>query len=91
MAFYLRQIYSNVIKQNYGDVHVGLEVGDSVTTKGIDGYLSNLWYYDKAIGTVEILSIVNNGPNIKYLGDDQISSVLLFIKRMVYKFFNILT
>jgi len=80
-----RQIYSNVIKQNYGDVHVGLEVGDSTTTKGVeDGYLSNLWYYDKAIGTVEILSIVNNGPNTTYLGDEQISSVPSYLSRGWY-------
>lgn len=80
-----RQIYSNVIKQNYGDVHVGLEVGDSTTTKGIeDGFLSNLWYYDKAIGTVEILNIVNNGPDTTYLGNDHISSVPSYLSRGWY-------
>lgn len=80
-----RKIYSNVIKQNYGDVHVALELGNTTTTKGIDnGYISNLWYYDRAIGTVEILSIVNKGPDTKYLGEENISSVPSYLSRGWY-------
>ena len=45
-----------VPKQNYGDVFVGMN-------GGFDGNISNLWYYDYALGTAEIQKIVNNGPN----------------------------
>ena len=44
-----------VPKQNYGDVFVGLN-------GGFDGNVSNLWYYDYALGTAEIQRIVNSGP-----------------------------
>ena len=74
-----RTIYSGIIRQNYGDVYLAgkLEGQNSGahSTSGIeDGFISNLWYYDRAIGTMEILSIVNSGPNTKYLGDDSINS-----------------
>jgi len=45
-----------VPKQNYGDVYVGMN-------GGFDGNISNLWYYDYALGTSEIQQIANNGPN----------------------------
>jgi hypothetical protein len=45
-----------VPKQNYGDVYVGMN-------GGFDGNISNLWYYDYALGTSEIQKIANNGPN----------------------------
>jgi hypothetical protein len=47
---------SGVPKQNYGDVCVGLN-------GGVDGYISNLWYYDSALGTTAIQNVVNQGPN----------------------------
>lgn len=47
-----------VPKQNYGDVYVS-------TNGGFDGYTSNLWYYNKALGISEIQSIVNKGPSTK--------------------------
>lgn len=47
-----------VPKQNYGDVYV-LQNG------GFNGYLSDLWYYNKALGTTAIQQIVAKGPNTK--------------------------
>ena len=50
-----------VPKQNYGDVFVAMNGGFS-------GYISNLWYYDYALGVGEIQSISANGPSLKYAG-----------------------
>ena len=47
-----------VPKQNYGDVYVGLN-------GGFDGFVSNLRYYNYALGTSAIQSITQVGPNIK--------------------------
>jgi hypothetical protein len=43
-------------KQNYGDVYVCMN-------GGFQGYLSNLWYYDYALGTTAIQNLINSGPN----------------------------
>lgn len=45
-----------VPKQNYGDVYVALN-------GGFDGNISNLWYYNYALGTAAIQTIASNGPN----------------------------
>ena len=45
-----------VPKQNYGDVYVA-------SNGGFQGNISNLWYFNKALGTAEIQRIANNGPN----------------------------
>ena len=45
-----------VPKQNYGDVFVA-------ANGGFSGYISNLWYYDYALGTTEISKIANQGAN----------------------------
>lgn len=50
-----------VPKQNYGDVFVAMNGGFS-------GYISNLWYYDYALGVGEIQNISANGPSLKYAG-----------------------
>jgi hypothetical protein len=50
-----------VPKQNYGNVYVGADGGFS-------GYLSNLWYYNKALGIYEINNIVTKGPNTTMIG-----------------------
>ena len=50
-----------VPKQNYGDVYVGMN-------GGFDGNISNLWYYDYALGTSEIQKIMNGGPNTTLVG-----------------------
>lgn len=52
---------SGVPKQNYGDVNIALNGGFS-------GYISNLWYYDYALGTAAIYNLVKNGPNTKMAG-----------------------
>jgi len=46
-----------VPKQNYGDVYVAMN-------GGFDGYISNLWYYNYALGTSAIQNLVNKGPNL---------------------------
>ena len=51
----------SVPKQNYGDVFVAMN-------GGFDGYISNLWYYNYALGTSAIQKLVKNGPNIKMSG-----------------------
>jgi hypothetical protein len=56
-----------VPKQNYGDVIVGMN-------GGFDGYISNLWYYNYALGTAEIQRITANGPNTKMIGANLIGS-----------------
>lgn len=50
-----------VPKQNYGDVYVGMN-------GGFDGNISNLWYYNYALGTGAIQRLVNSGPNTKLIG-----------------------
>lgn len=54
----LRHKFNGVPKQNYGDVYVNMNGGFS-------GMISDLWYHDYALTTTEILSIVQNGPNMK--------------------------
>ena len=46
----------SVPKQNYGDVYVAMN-------GGFQGNISNLWYYNYALGVVAIQNLVNNGPN----------------------------
>jgi len=52
---------TGVPKQNYGDVYVALNGGFS-------GYISNLWYYDYALGTTAIYNLAKHGPNTKMVG-----------------------
>jgi hypothetical protein len=52
---------TGVPKQNYGDVYVAMN-------GGFDGNISNLWYYNYALGTSEIQNIAKNGPNTKMIG-----------------------
>ena len=54
-----------VPKQNYGDVYVAMN-------GGFDGYISNLWYYNYALGTSAIQNVVNSGPNTKMIGSSSI-------------------
>jgi hypothetical protein len=48
-------------KQNYGNVYVGMN-------GGFNGYISNLWYHNYALGTSEIQKISEKGPNTKMVG-----------------------
>ena len=52
---------SGVPKQNYGDIFV-------CAAGGYDGFLSNLWYYNYALGTAAINNLVNSGPNTTLSG-----------------------
>jgi len=51
----------SVPKQNYGDVFVA-------NGGGFSGYISNLWYYNYALGTVAISKISENGPSTTIIG-----------------------
>jgi hypothetical protein len=55
-----------VPKQNYGDVYVAMN-------GGFNGYISNLWYYNYALGTAAIQKIAANGPNTKMIGNSGMS------------------
>jgi hypothetical protein len=55
-----------VPKQNYGNVFVA-------ANGGFSGYISNLWYYNYALGTAEINKLVENGPDTTMTGSDSIN------------------
>ena len=50
-----------VPKQNYGDVYVAMN-------GGFAGNISNLWYYNYALGTAAIQRISEYGPNTRMIG-----------------------
>jgi hypothetical protein len=52
---------SGVPKQNNGDVYVA-------QNGGFQGNISNLWYYNYALGTADIQNIVTRGPNTYMAG-----------------------
>jgi hypothetical protein len=52
-----------VPKQNYGDVYVA-------ANGGFSGNISNLWYYNYALGVTEIAKIAETGPNTFMKGDN---------------------
>jgi len=56
---------NGVPKQNYGDVYVAMN-------GGFDGYISNLWYYNYALGTSAIQSLTSSGPNTKMIGTNSL-------------------
>jgi len=53
-----RRIMTDVVKQNYDDVHVSLN-------DGFSGYLSNLTYFNRSISITQIQDIISVGPNLK--------------------------
>ena len=53
-----------VPKQNYGSVYVA-------ANGGFQGNISNLWYFDHAIGSREIQQITESGPNLNMKGKIQ--------------------
>lgn len=57
---------SGVPKQNYGNVYVAMN-------GGFDGYISNLWYYNYALGTAAIQQLAINGPDTTITGNDGIN------------------
>ena len=62
-----RHVLSGVPRQNYDDVYIG-------ANGGFDGYVSNLWYFDYALGTTAIESIVSEGPNLSMKTSDMLGS-----------------
>jgi len=62
-----RHLLSGVPKQNYDDVYVAMNGGFS-------GYVSSLQYFSEAIGINKIQNIVNDGPNLKMLGDTRVTN-----------------
>lgn len=63
-----RLVMKGVPKQNYGDVFVAMNGGFS-------GYMSDLRYFNSALGTAQIQNIVDAGPNLKMKGQDMTESV----------------
>jgi hypothetical protein len=53
-----RHKLSNIVKQNYDNLYINYNGGFS-------GNLSDLKYYNYAVGTLEIDSVTSNGPNLK--------------------------
>ena len=53
-----RSILNGIPKQNYYDVHVN-------PTQPYTGYISNLKYYNRYLGTNETNMLINKGPNLK--------------------------
>ena len=53
-----RHILTGVPKQNYGNIYVG-------SNNGFQGKLSNLTYFNQAIGTREIYNILRLGPDLR--------------------------
>lgn len=62
-----RHQLSGVPKQNYDDVY-------AAANGGFSGYISNLWYYNHALGTSAIETIVDNGPNLTMKNDGMLAS-----------------
>jgi hypothetical protein len=58
---------SGVPKQNYGDVYTSMNGGFS-------GYISNLWYYNYALSSSDIMALNQKGPNMKMIGANGLSS-----------------
>ena len=62
-----RLIMKGVPRQNFGDVYVAMNGGFS-------GYLSDLRYYNYALGTAQIQRIVDSGPNMQMTGSTMTES-----------------
>ena len=62
-----RHKLTNIVKQNYDNLYINMN-------GGFGGNLSNLKYYNYAIGTFEIDNIVNNGPNLTMAEDTNINN-----------------
>ena len=54
---------TQVIKQNYGDIFVGDDAN------GMNGFISSLRYFDHGIGNMKIEEIIQQGPNLKAIGE----------------------
>ena len=63
-----RKQLSGVVRQNYDNVFINMNGGFS-------GFLSGLRYYNYALGTFEISSIVSSGPSLKMDSSDMTESM----------------
>lgn len=59
-----RKNLTKVPKQNFGNIHVG------DTNNGMHGYISNLRYFNHAVGNGQIQDMVTRGPNLSLEGDE---------------------
>lgn len=66
-ALVKRLMLKSVPRQNYGDVFVSLN-------GGFDGNTASLRYFEKAIGTNQVQSIFEQGPNTKFVVGNMPSS-----------------
>jgi len=62
-----RHLMEHPVRQNYGDVYVSMN-------GGFAGNTASLRYFEKALGTGEIQSIVNKGPNTELVTGASMSS-----------------
>ena len=62
-----RHVLTGVPRQNYGNVNIGFN-------GGFNGNLSNLYYFNHAIGTRKIEDILYDGPNTRMIGDANMTS-----------------
>jgi Concanavalin A-like lectin/glucanases superfamily len=62
-----RRQLTSIPKQNYGDVYVSMNGGFS-------GFTSDLKYFNSSIGTYDIQSIVDSGPNTKMSGSSNVQN-----------------
>ena len=58
-----------VIKQNYGDIFIG------DNANGMNGFISSLRYFDYGIGNMKIQEIIQQGPNLKMIGNQNLQSM----------------
>lgn len=63
-----RRTYEKVVKQNYGNIHVGSQ------KNGADAYISSLRYFNYAIGPHIIQDVMYNGPNLKMEGSEMLNT-----------------
>jgi hypothetical protein len=61
-----RHISTGVPFQNYGDIYVALN-------GGFPGYISNLWYWNHALNSSTIQSLVENGPNMSMVNNKNLT------------------
>lgn len=68
-SFAHRHLLDGLPKQNYNNVHIG-------NNKGFSGYVSNLWYYNYALGSRAINNIYRKGANTNLLNgkDDNVKN-----------------
>lgn len=62
-TFTKRHILNSLPRQNYNNVYIG-------KNGGFAGFVSNLWYFNHALGTQEISNIYKGGANTNLLNDN---------------------